>query len=138
MNISEQVCSMEQAMILKQLGIQQEQSTWYWEKLNPLPGCATQRLQIHFNSGHAMSKSVVIETFAAFTVSEIAKMMRMDHAGCLMPSLSHYHKWMDYHHIKYTSMATLHAALLIELIQNNVFPVSEINARFLDVRITSK
>lgn len=65
----------------------------------------------------------------SFTVSELAKAMHMDYAGCFMPSLTEYHKWMNDQHINYKTMASLHAAALIHLLENKVFTIQEVNFR---------
>lgn len=74
MKIENQVCTLEQAKKLKALGIAQE-SFLYWEELHPLEGCATERLQVHFNTGHPISNSVVKESYSAYTVAELHAMI---------------------------------------------------------------
>lgn len=77
MKLKNQVCTMEQAKQLKELGIVQDQGSFYWEQLKPpvTEGCSTQRLQAGVDTFHPMSDSVVKERFCAFTTSELGIML---------------------------------------------------------------
>ena len=73
MKIENQVCTLKQAKKLKALGVAQE-SFMYWEELHPVKDCATERLQVHFNTGHPISNGVVKDQYSAYTVAELGEM----------------------------------------------------------------
>lgn len=73
MDTENQVCTLEQAQKLKDLGVLQS-STWYWEKMKEpvMEDCARKRLQVYFNLGYLISTERV---FSAFTVAELGVML---------------------------------------------------------------
>lgn len=94
-----QVCTIEQAKRLKDLGIAQE-SIWYWEKMRePVhEGCARERLQSHANVSHPISASTIEETYSAFTVAELGVMLTDERDEKQMTCVSsynpHFGVWM--------------------------------------------
>lgn len=76
MKIEQQVCTLNQAKILKEFGVNQK-SIWYWEMMKQpvMEGCATERVQLYANVGHIVPRGVVQAVYSAFTVSELGLML---------------------------------------------------------------
>lgn len=74
MKLESQVCTLEQAKRLQELGVTQV-SIWFWETLKHFPDCAENRLTAWFNAGHSISQDVVTGIFSAFTVAELGVML---------------------------------------------------------------
>jgi hypothetical protein len=76
MKLKDQVCTLEQAKKLKELGVDQR-SLWYWEvlKLTGVEGVAKERITVRFNIGHPISSGVVEQQYSAFTVAELGIML---------------------------------------------------------------
>lgn len=121
MKIKEQVITLAQAQILRRLGLTAKSLMIILFVSNDDTYTVLQN-----TDSFTWEKDYI---FHAYTLSELMIALRMDYAGNLMPSLGHFHKWMDDQHINYKTSVSLHCALLIHFIEQKVFTVQEINDR---------
>lgn len=141
MELKDQLCSLEQAIKLKELGVLQK-STWYHQTLNPFPGCAETRIELEVNIGHVFSEGIVIESYSAFSVAELGLMI----AACSTASFFDSRNGKDcftmvelsedfqivelnYPHVGVDTEAQCRAGLLIERITEGRINVEILNAR---------
>ncbi len=123
MNKRDQVITLEQALRLQELGVNADSLFIHiaWSAHNPGGGTLIFRAN-GFDKNHQIQAP-------AYTLSELYRGLNMDYAGALMPSLMHFHNWLNDEHINHKSAASLHAALLIHFIENKVFTADKINER---------
>ncbi len=136
MKLEDQVCSFEQSLKLISFGITTESvfktvqfrnESSQKEQWQNIYKQVVMSDYVHIYEDRDFLKDKII--VPSFTVSELAKAMHMDYAGCFMPSLIEYHKWMNDNHINHKTMASLHATTLIHLLENKVFSIQEVNYR---------
>lgn len=142
MKLENQVCTFEQAKRLKELGVKQE-SIWFWEEMrHPVPqGCATKRLQLYADVGHAISRSAVEANYSAFSATELGAMIPCNPSSSVNYSYYHRYNWRG-HSIGYTALGLLpierewfkieveaRADLLIHLLENSTIVAEEVNQR---------
>lgn len=123
MNKTDQVISLEQALRLQELGVNANSVFIHiaWSAHNPGGGTLIYKAN-GFDKNHQIQAP-------AYTLSELFRGLNMDYAGNIMPALGHYHKWMNDEHINHKSAASLHGALLIRLIEENLFSAELVNER---------
>jgi hypothetical protein len=74
MLIEDQVCSYEQAIKFKDLGVLQL-STWYWEKMRE--PSAGERLQVYFKPDQPVDNTTVETRFAAYGSAELGVFLQL-------------------------------------------------------------
>lgn len=121
MEIEKQVCTLEQAKRLKELGVAQNNSIAI-HKSHPIVGDV-----IFFRVG-----GVSGDEWAAFSVAELGYMLPngstifKDPNGCFEWSCDMIKMdWNDWH--EHATEAEARAAMLIHLIENNLIPIDEVN-----------
>lgn len=108
MNLQYQVCTIEQAKKLKELGVKQESITTWYEDM-PTIGTV-----VMYTVG-----DISVKQFAAFTCAEL---------GIMIGSYNE-NDMYEINGETYPTEAQARAALLIHLIENKIVEVSEINDR---------
>lgn len=149
MDISKQVCTLEQAKRLNELGVVQGKSIFYYD-------CGGGTCRLCFadkNEGDGYYEA--LSCYSAFTGAELGVMLPNKHGHCETRSYydDHIGGWFsDYRviktdgpHIDWSlaaetegdTEAEARAALVIHLIENKIITTEEINQRLLDNRLIS-
>lgn len=124
MKLEDQLCTFEQAVMLRDFGVYQNSLFYYYRGFNTADhGIQPKKYFEGTTSSNA--------AYSLYTLSEIQKMLWMDFAGNLAPSLTYYHGWLDKEHINHKTAASLHAALLILFLEEKVFTPEQVNKRLI-------
>jgi hypothetical protein len=139
MNYEWQVCTIEQAKELNELGVMQH-SYWVWQELNPNTGYVDKRLQEHFNCGHPISASIVKAEFSAYNVAELGLMLPLTYnsvndrrhdelyfSGLIIEALNDYIEYIP--NVCSRFEAECRAGIIIKLLKDVPLLIREVNAR---------
>ncbi len=122
MKIEQQVCTWEQAKKIKELGITQTSSYFYWHF------GAVSETWILIN---CEDSDIDANDFSAYTVAELGVMMPSGYDT--MHSTMGGRRWFDLDGMDdreyYKTEAEARAAMLIYLLENNILKVDEVNNR---------
>jgi hypothetical protein len=149
MKLEHQVCTLEQAKKLKELGVLQ-QSIWYWQKMKEpvIEGCSNLRLQLFADVHHPISSSVVEKNYSAFSSAELGAMLPDDEAFDINTFLNNRTlQWYcavlkrddEDSELEYdwifdgvgNTDAEARANALISLLEKNLINVEDVNARLM-------
>lgn len=138
MKIEQQVCTLDQAKKLKELGVTQEsefyfrsENVWHFREVTDWPN--QEQLSDLIESG--AEKGLI---FSAFTVAELGEMLPPGYDTMkLTGDYPSENVWVGYDdrgadfpdHNEYKQEAECRAAMLIHLIENNLLKVEDINNR---------
>lgn len=143
MKHTNQVCTLEQAQILKLLGIRQK-SLFYWQVMKqPVQdGCCSEIITYCPDINHPISLEAAESAYSAFTVAELGQLLGPNISYTIKENI--FEATVSKHHFPHpdiaedhfwfimrsdTSEAEVRAGLLINLLQNNLLTAMQINAR---------
>jgi hypothetical protein len=151
MKIENQVCTLEQAKKLKELGVKQDSLFWYTQDKTPnnpnlnLYGWPQESMPviIMFGQQSKISTSDVYVEYSAFTVAELGVMLQYVGVYSSVNSvlgnwaIHHVNGYADYelrqpgNFNNYQWEAEARAAILIELLEDKKITVEEVNQRLI-------
>ncbi len=123
MKLAQQVCTPQQGMRLKQLGVAQDASIF--------SHFADSTIWFTINIKHLIDAESDKLKCAAFTVAELGVMLNTSNDGVLPDNHNNevVNKWFEDNIEEYRLESTLRAALLIYLLENNLITSDEVNTR---------